>query len=208
MKLPSHHGGPLTQEVVYFAVGPEALAGWLSSVLPDVWIAREVVWLSLEDAIVQLKPTNPVNRYAAIPVGSWTVALNNAITGTDLGLLPGRAANDLGCTVVRAVCVQPELARYPGTIFELYGPEGDEDFHEIRSISAINDGGSWVFETSGDPLPFEHVETYGRRKRAERFTCDMLYDYLLQVGAPVDVEPEWSATWVVERGFIPDDGLT
>jgi len=58
---------------------------------------------------------------------------------------PGKAAHDLGCLAVRAVCVRPDTASYPGTIFELFGPEGDEDFHEIRSIAAINNGGAGYF---------------------------------------------------------------
>jgi hypothetical protein len=68
-----------------------------------------------------------------------------------------------------------------------------------RMITAANDGGRWVFETSGDPLPFERLEEYRHRRISRRFTCDLLYDYLRQLGVPLDNEPVWEGARLIER---------
>lgn len=57
---------------------------------------------------------------------------------------------------------------------------------------------AWVFETTGEPLAFERVEEYARRRKADRFTCQLLYEYLRALGVPIDTEPEWAGALIVE----------
>ena len=64
---------------------------------------------------------------------------------------------------------------------ELYGPNGDA-LGYVRTVAVVNDGGNWTFDVSGDPLPFEHVENYNRRKIVERFTFENLRDYAAALG--------------------------
>jgi hypothetical protein len=47
-----------------------------------------------------------------------------------------------------------------------------------RSIAAANDGGRCVFEESGERHPFEQSDRYAARRKRDRFTPDMLRDYL------------------------------
>ena len=51
-----------------------------------------------------------------------------------------------------------------------------------RRIECINDAGPWFFGQEGDPLPFEDIERYERPNKRERFTDEMLSDYLQQFG--------------------------
>lgn len=51
-------------------------------------------------------------------------------------------------------------------------------------IVAMDDGGRWSFETSGDPLPFERLDAYERPRKRDRFPPELLHEYLLALGAP------------------------
>jgi uncharacterized protein YycO len=62
-----------------------------------------------------------------------------------------------------------------------------------RSIAAANDSGRWVFETSGAPFDFEDVTQYSSRMKSRRFTAPLLYNYLRQLGVPIDTEPDWAS---------------
>lgn len=55
-----------------------------------------------------------------------------------------------------------------------------------------------MFETSGEPLAFERVQEYKRRRKTDRFTCELLYEYLRALGVPLDTEPAWERSLVVE----------
>jgi hypothetical protein len=60
-----------------------------------------------------------------------------------------------------------------------------------------------VFETRGDPLPFEQVERYKARLKKDRFTFDMLQDYSKALGLrPFDEDfymPAGTQAILVER---------
>lgn len=45
-----------------------------------------------------------------------------------------------------------------------------------------NDGGNWVFHQSGLPQPFEDTRRYSARRVRDRFTFEMLRDYLEAMG--------------------------
>ena len=49
-------------------------------------------------------------------------------------------------------------------------------------IYAANDGGKWCFDESGVAFPFEEVEKYGAKKIRDRFTGEMLDNYLNHLG--------------------------
>ena len=51
-----------------------------------------------------------------------------------------------------------------------------------RSISVSNDGGRWRFDANGEPLDFEQLERYKARQIRERFTPEMLEEYLTALG--------------------------
>lgn len=118
--------------------------------------------------------------------------------GTDVGVLPCCAAREFGLRAIRVVCVD-DTATYPARVMEVFGPDGEPPLALERSIVAANDGGRWVFETSGSAFPFEDLSAYSNRVKARRFTVDMVHLYLRELGVPVDSEPHWEAAQVVER---------
>lgn len=198
-RLPSSAGGRVTQEVGFFDVSAAAVGDWLREGLGKFWSARPIAWTSLADATRELSPATPLSRYALIPIGSWTVLLNNGPQGTDVGLLPSQAARELGCRAVRAVCVEDSEAAYPARILEIFGPDGMEPLRLLRSIVVANDGGEWVFETTGEPLEFERVDQYVGRRKTDRFTSALVHEYLRQLHVPIDLEPVWAHAILVER---------
>lgn len=67
-----------------------------------------------------------------------------------------------------------------------------------RGIEASDDGGRWVFDAYGTPLPFERPEFYGARRVRDRFPFELLREYLLALG--VDA---FNAEW-----YLPDGVAT
>jgi hypothetical protein len=51
-----------------------------------------------------------------------------------------------------------------------------------RSIFAANDGGQWKFAANGQPFAFEDSDRYKVRRIRDRFTPDMLDEYLRNFG--------------------------
>lgn len=88
MMLPSGDGGLTTQEVGFFEYEHEGLARWLRDGLGDGWSIGRASWQSLGDAVGDLAPTVPLDRYACIDLGGWTLMLNNGPAGTDVGVIP------------------------------------------------------------------------------------------------------------------------
>ena len=51
-----------------------------------------------------------------------------------------------------------------------------------RHIQASDQDGRWEFDQSGEPLPFEDLEAYQRRRVRDRFTPEMLEAYCAALG--------------------------
>lgn len=78
-----------------------------------------------------------------------------------------------------------ERLSYEARIFELYAPDNSL----IRSIACADDGGRWVFETSGGPLPAEAAFDYNAPRKKDRLTRSNLHDPLRSLGVePLVVE--------------------
>jgi hypothetical protein len=198
MTLPSSIGGRITEEVGFFECDAATLAGWILQGLDGRWVKVIPGWSSLADALVTLQPAPILSRYACTPVDGWTALLSNGPLGTDVGALPSQAARELGCRAVRAVRVEDD-ATYSARILEVYSPAGEPPLALQRSVVAANDGGRWVFETSGTPFPFEDPAAYSRRAKATRFTGEMLMTYLRALGVPAEVDPDWRTSRLVEH---------
>lgn len=201
MILPSRAGGRLTNTVGFVESHADAVATWLTGALGEDWEQGPASWTSFDEVVTELTPVPGLSRYAVVPMPSdrWSLLLNNATRGTDVGVVPSLAARQLECRGIRAVCVEDDEPGYPARILEVFGPDGEPPLLSRRSIAAANDGGKWVFETTGEPYPFERVEEYEQRRKADRFTCRMLYDYLRELGVPIDDEPDWAGAFLVAR---------
>ncbi|WP_156160727.1 hypothetical protein [Demequina soli] len=198
MNLPSSAGGATTEQVGFFEVGTPDLAEWIVRGSDPAWTTRPADLASMNEAVAFLTPGGDVTRYVCVPVGRWTALISNGPLGTDVGVLPSYAARELGLRAIRVVNVE-DTATYPARVLEVFGPDGEPPLALERSIVAANDGGRWVFETSGSAYPFEDQSAYLHRVKSRRFTTDMVCAYLRELGVPVDAEPDWEAARVVER---------
>jgi hypothetical protein len=144
---------------------------------------------------------------------SWTAVFDNSRAGGDI-FPPTYLATEKGRRAVAVHHSPIGQSRYPATQFHLFGPTGEPPLMYVRTIDAgIFDEGRWLFETAGEAQPFEDVEAYNRRLIRDRFTREMLLDYLAALGIYAD-EPTfykagalaedtamWSPSWT---GSIED----
>jgi hypothetical protein len=71
---------------------------------------------------------------------------------------------------------------------ELYGPRNTGWLNLIWCVSAVNDGGRWVWRHFGEELPFEETDAYRCRRVKDRFTPDMLRRYCHALEIPLEVD--------------------
>ncbi|HLM48501.1 MAG TPA: hypothetical protein VK458_31845 [Myxococcaceae bacterium] len=213
---------PITSEMGFLETGAEhaarAFAAWQAGLQAPRGIAVEVRPVSgpLEQTLSSLLPmTSPeTRRELFIPTRSpWTAYVENGWGGTDAASVMGYMAQTLGCRGLRVVAVPHTLrkdkGRHGAVMLEVYGPHQTAFLNYVRALGASNDGGRWVFDQSGEPFPFEKVERYQARRVRDRFTFDMLEEYLHHLGlSPFEEDfylPEGAPAWLVEKTgmFVP-----
>ena len=160
------------------------LQSWHNSI--GIEYARTAITSSLADAFESLLPlSNSMMRRLFLATHSdWVACFQNGIQGSDPFPAMSYLARQMGVLAMR-VCSIPDNALYPATIWEVYAPEslgGQKPLGYRRAISSAKDGGRWVFDESGERFPFEQVERYTERRRYDRFTREMLRDYLREFG--------------------------
>lgn len=115
----------------------------------------------------------------------WTALFQSGIAGSDPFLVTNRLATTLLRVLGMRVCVSPPGAKWPAVVWEVYAPPelgDDSPLGYRRYLAAMNDGGRWVFEQTGEPHSFEQTARYRLPRVRERFTRDMLEAYLQQFG--------------------------
>jgi hypothetical protein len=140
---------------------------------------RSEITSSFEDALQSLLPLSymmPRELFVQAKSG-WVAFFRNGLKGADPFGPMSYLAKLLHVESMR-VCSTAKDVMYPATIWELYGPEDTAFLNYRRAITAANDGGRWVFLEAGDRFPFERVEAYTLKRKRDRFTRDMLIDYL------------------------------
>ncbi len=181
----------------YFAANPATFAEWLSKGLGRDHRVRDAQISNAREAAGLIAPGGPVERRVIVPHGDWSLLVTDGPHGTDVGVLPSLAARHSGCVGIRAVCVD-DGAVFPARMLEVCGPDGVPPLLEVRSIAMSKDGGRWVFETAGRPLPFE-IRPPTPHHAADRFPASLLLSYLSELGVPVHTEPQWAAALLVSR---------
>jgi len=207
---------PVTSELGFLEVRAEyaarAYAAWQAGLMAPRGISVEVRPVSgtLDQVLSALLPmTRPeALRDLFIPTrGSWTAYVENGWGGTDAASTMAYMSRTLGCRGLRVVAVpntyRQGKGRYGAVMLEVYGPNRTAWINTVRALSASNDGGRWSFEQFGEPFAFEKVEQYQARRVRDRFTFDMLKQYLQHLGlAPFEEDfylPEGASAWLVER---------
>lgn len=162
---------------------------WEESVLRQrgVKVTSRPIAGTLEQMLLQLQPLTSVEprRFEFVTSHSpWVAYFDNGWQGSDLAGLKF-IAKELGCRALRVAAVPDSLGtradryategRFGAFIFALYGPHP-------RSVCVVNDGGKWVFEAYGEPLPFEDIQAYSRKRIRDRFDLAMLTAYLGALG--------------------------
>ncbi len=208
---------PVTSTMGFLELGAEqaarAFATWERGLMTPRGITVEVLPVSgtLEQVLSSLLPltSGETQRHLFIPTRSaWTAYVANGWTGTDAASPMSAMARRLSIRGLRVVAVPHTLrgnqGRYGAVMLEVYGPaQPGRSLNYVRTIYAANDGGRWVFGHSGEPFPFEQVEQYQARRVRDRFTFDMLKDYLRHLGlAPFEEDfylPPGSCAWLIQK---------
>lgn len=157
---------------------------WHTSI--GIEYARTEISSSLGDSFESLLPLShsKMRRLFIATSSDWVVCFQNGIQGSDPAPAMSYLARRMRTLAMR-VCCTADAARYPAVIWELYAPEslgGKLPLGYRRSIATTNDGGHWTFEESGERFPFEQVERYTESRKRDRFTREMLRDYLKEFG--------------------------
>jgi hypothetical protein len=191
----------------------QAFATWQRGLMTPRDITVEVLPVSgpLEQVLSSLLPltSGETQRELFIPTRSaWTAYVENGWTGTDAASPMSYMARRLSIRGLRVVAVPHTLrgdrGRYGAVMLEVYGPKQPGKISStVRALAAANDGGRWVFEQEGEPFPFEHVEQYQARRVRDRFTFEMLKDYLRHLGlSPFEEDfymPPGSRAWLIQK---------
>jgi hypothetical protein len=207
---------PVTSTMGFLELGAEqaaqAFATWLRGLPTSRDSTIEVLPVSgtLEQVLSSLLPLNGGERRLFIPTRSaWTAYVDNQWTGTDAASAMSVMAQRLSIRCLRVVAVphtrrKNQGVRYGAVMLDVYGPKQPGKLNNyVRALGASNDGGRWVFDQSGEPFPFEQVEQYQARRVRDRFTFEMLKDYLRHLGlAPFEEDfymPPGSCAWLIQK---------
>jgi len=209
---------PVTSTMGFLELGAEqaaqAFATWQRGLLTSRGSTIEVLPVSgtLEQVLSRLLPLSggETQRRLFIPTRSaWTAYVENGWTGTDAASAMSVMARRLSIRGLRVVAVPHTLrkdggGRYGAVMLDVFGPEQLGKIHNyVRALGASNDGGRWVFDQEGEPFAFEQVEKYQERRVRDRFTFEMLKDYLRHLGlSPFDEDfylPPGSCAWLIQK---------
>lgn len=154
---------------------------------------REVVG-HLRDCLRLLLPLTSVERrrYIFIPLleSPWCAYFDNGHQGGDPASAVSFLAERISCEGLRAsyvphsIDVDPRGGAYGAVIFELYGTTPNPVLNVERTIYVAHNGSKWEFGQSGAPLPFEDMSAYRSKRVRDRFTPELLIQYLDRLGIP------------------------
>ena len=149
----------------------------------------------LSESLYALEPlTTPLDRYLLTETRSgWSAIFANGLRVNDVFSPVSYLPTVLGSRGLHVRCLPDRskksgrdgLQIYGAVMFGLYGPNGTDWLNRIRSISVANDVDGWQFAAEGDVQLYEQTENYGKRKKVERFTSEMLESYCAALGIDV-----------------------
>lgn len=182
--LPNSTAAGTTETAAFFECAASTLVDWLVPTLGDEWSARSVGPETIASLLELIPAGGPVSKYLVLGVSGWAAMFSNGPRGTDVGVLPSRAARDLGVISIRATAVDPDGDSFAAAILEVYDQRSTDPQLCLRSVFVANDGGRWRFGESGDRFQFEDVERYARRAIRDRLSPSLVRCYLAELGVP------------------------
>lgn len=192
---------PITSEIGFLEcdakTASDAFMEWQNTIQSErgVYLSRRELSGDFQTKLEALLPLTSVEarRFLFLPTrGNWTAYFDSGWRGTDVFSAVSTLCERISCRGIRAVCTPHtirkesgvECGKYGATMLEVYSADssGCSFLNILRSISAANDGGRWGFDANGEILPFEQVERYTAKKVRDRFTPEMLDQYLAALG--------------------------
>jgi hypothetical protein len=175
-----------------------AFSTWLNEILEPAGIRMESreVRGDLSTILPNLLPIDsPLTKSLFIPSkGTWTVLFENGPFGADAGHVHVLAERLKSAAMsIVAMPVSNPNNYYGAVIWEVCN--GDGTFR--RTLYAMDDGGRWDFYSAGDPFEFEDLARYSATRIRDRFTIQMLEEYL----AHMEIFP-LRDDWFREEGSI------
>jgi hypothetical protein len=184
---------PLTYGFGFIEAPPsfveDCVLPWQHSLARKITIER--INMPLRDALRRLEPLSSC-AFKDLWVETespWLARFSNGFFsgGESISYLARRCKTrsvSISCTphTMPSRVTKESRGTWGSTQFALYGPEPKPILNGVRSIAAANDGGSWVFHTSGEIQPFEQVEKYRAPRISDRFTPEMLESYCRAMG--------------------------
>ena len=182
---------PLTFSIGFLCAPPEKVAGVLVEFFTGVHHGGWATELggSLEENLLELQPltigSQPRVLLASTALDGWTAMFDGQVNGQGVAQLTAFLASQPLRVRGYFVASVPPAGNSGGPLgarqFRVLGPEAR--LGEVRAVWLIeNNPGRWDFGTVGEEQPFEDVEAYGRRRRRDRFTEEMLVGYAAAVG--------------------------
>ena len=184
-RLPNSTSGRTTETVGFFHTQVDDFNRYLTDALGQQYSSRALDSAPVKSHLELVPIRAPLSKYLLLGVDDWTIMFTDGPAGTDLGLIPSRAARDLGVDItIRAVVATDESDSFPGCQFEVHSADSIDAQRFRRAVYAVSDNGKWTFGDFGDPFDFERISTYSNRKVRDRLTPQMIRDYVAALGAP------------------------
>jgi hypothetical protein len=215
---------PITSEIEFLEcdakVAADAFQEWQESIQAarGVGLNRRDLIGDFPTKLLGLLPltSHEARRFLFLPTKSnWTAYFENGWQGNDVSAV-SYLSRKIACRAIRAVSIPHTMRKTPtgvrgrfgATLLEVYAAtsSGCSFLNIRRSISSANDGGRWRFDANGDPLEFEQLERYKARQIRDRFTPELLQDYLSNLGIRV-FSPDYYDT-TQSACLITKDGPT
>jgi hypothetical protein len=204
---------PITDTVGFIRCSPARSADffveWQRSIQEKRGVSVDAtsIKVDLEENMRRLLPLTSVERrrYMFIPTRSeWTAFLDNGHQGADVFSPLSYMAEKLSCEAVRATYDPGTRGRSNlAVIWELYGPHVVDFSNTVRAVFVADDGNGLIFSENGQSQSYEDVEKYSIRQKRDRFTPQMLDQYLRALGIEAFDEnfyqPEDQAAILVEK---------
>jgi len=185
---------PITHQMGFlegdFETVVQSYLKWRRTLQPA--LSFEYFVADLPSALSRLDPlTTPWDKELLISTDSgWIAFFCNGLRSCDPESPVGHLCTIIPCRGVvvhsvpdRSDVKDPRALRIYGAVsFTLFAPHETDWLNQERHISAMNDGGEWIFHQQGKRQPFEYPERYEVRKISDRFTPEMLEDYCAALG--------------------------
>jgi hypothetical protein len=148
---------------------------------------------SLKEVLLSLLPLNAMEarRCLFVPTDSpWVAYFDNGWQGSDPSSMIAVLSNKLHCRGFYLNVVPHSRRRVNGkwrgrygiVNLTVYDTEKLALLEPSRVIRVMKDDDGWEFFSSGEPFPFEETERYQKPHHEDRFTVEMLSNYLQHLG--------------------------